>query len=576
MRRFSWMVGIVVWASLISGAGAAPVVGKAPVAAALARLEGWLAVGPHAAAWGDYLQLDLLRQEIERSEGADLDVLETTLRRLATNQPGLDLPPFLELRTALEGWLARATLPEGARLKAVTDSLLRRVAAGAATTESHRSLILVAEQRPIEEALRAQQEFGNRLTALRVLLSAYAQDPAPWLADEIGATLDWLSSTGKAEPVVAAVRDYYGHPNLWIDVSERTLAGGVEGAIERTIVVEDSILGTDVRGHGTTKATKSLIFAPHAERAVLRLRVSGTIDTMTLGRNGPARIHGRARTTFRAEKDFWLTADGLRALPADCTAETTTLSANIQSASPGVRGRIVKRVAQRQVRQQQAEADQIAARHAEDEIRDLVDQEASELVSQIDRCAIAPLLELAKDTGGSVRLHFCSGEGLLRIGAVVGPLGAPPGEPNLPLDSGLALRWHSTLGERWMESPLVKTFMASLQPSNPLTERLGAIVPANFVRTAGAWSQQLVQAAGSSPAEPETSPLSSSSLLSGKRLEEALERWLNQTFDPEITARGIALRGGRLGTVAPGGPGSDWLSVAWSTPEHPTRLARQQ
>lgn len=575
MKRLSWIAGLVVAVSMIGEADAAYAPSNAPVAAALDRLEGWLAAGPHAAGWSDYLQLAALRQELQRGVHADLDVVEATLRRLSENQPGLELRPFLELRTALEGWLARATLPHGARLKAVTDSLQRRLTAGIATTESHGSLILVAEHRPTEEALRAQQDFGNRLTALRALLSAYAQDPAPWLADEIGATLDWLSGTGKAEPLVAAVRDYYGHPNLWIDVSERTLAGGVDGAFERTIVVEDSILGTEVRGHGTTKATKTLVFAPHAERAVLRLRISGTVDTTTLGRNGAARIHSRALTTFRAEKDFWLTADGLTALPTVCTAETTTLSANVASASPGVRGRIVKRVAQRQVRQQKIEADQIAARHAEDQIRQLVDQEASELASQFERCALAPLLALANDSDGSVRLHFCSAQGLLRIGVVLGPLGAPPGEPNLPLDSGLALRWHLTLGERWMESPWVKTLMASLQPSNPLTERLGGIVPASLVRTAGAWSQQLVQSAGTTPAESETSPLASGSLISGQRLEEALERLLNQALDPEITARGIALRGGRLGTVAPGGPGSHWLSVAWTSPEPSTRLARQ-
>lgn len=585
MKRISWIACLVVGASLVGDTGAASPPSNAAVVAAIDRLEGWLSAGPHAAGWSDYLHLASLRQqlmrqelngqELKRGEHADQESAEATLRRLSENQPGLELPPFLELRTALEGWLARATLPDGARLKTVTDSLARRAAARTARTESHGSVILVAEHRPTEEALQAQREFGNRLTALRVLLSAYAQHPAPWLADELGATLDWLSNTGKAEPLVAAVRDYYGHPNLWIDVSERTLAGGVEGAIERTIVVEDSILGTDVRGHGATKATKTLILAPHAERAVLRLRVSGTIDTTTLGRNGPARIHSRARTAFRAEKDFWLTASGLKGLPAVCAAETTTLSTNVASASPGVRGRIVKRVAQRQVKQQQAEADQIAARHAEDEIRELVDQEASGLVSRLDRCAIAPLLALADDPTSPVRLQFCSAKGLLRIGVVAGPLGAPPGEANLPLDSGLALRWHSTLGERWMENPWVKTLMASLRPSNPLTERLGEIVPASVVRTAGGWSQQLVQATGASPAAPETSPLSSGSLIIGKRLEEAFERWLNQTLDPGITARGIALRGGRLGTIAPGGPGSDWLSVAWNTSEHPTRLARQ-
>lgn len=564
MTRFSGITSIIlVWACLFNGADGAPRVGKSEVAAALDRLEGWLADGPHAAGWRDYLRLDALHKEVVRIDGADLDALARTLERLTGNQPGLELSPFLELRTALEGWLARATLPDGARLKVVTDSLQQRLVT-ARKTENDAPLRLVAEQKPTAAAVQAQQEFVNRLTILRGLLSTYAQNPSPWLADEIGATLAWLGSTGKAEPLVAAVRDYYGHPNVWVDISERTLASGVEGPIERTLAVEDVILGTQVRGNGNTKATKTLIFVPHAERAILRLRVSGAIDTTTVGRNGPARIHSRARTTYRAEKDYWLSEGGLKALPTICTAETTTLSASVSAASPGVRGRIVKRVAQRQVRQQQAVADQIAARHAEDEIRELVDQEASELVGRIERCAIAPLLSLAKGSAGSMRLRFCSAPGRLRIGVVVGPLGAPPEEPTLPLEAGLALRWHSSVGERLMQYRAVKIVMDSVQPNNPLTERLGAIVPVRLAKTAGTWSQQLVQAP---PTATGVSESAAEPLALTARFEDALQRYLHELFDPQITTSGIAFRDGHWGTLSPGGPGFEWLSVAWNSPE---------
>lgn len=562
MKPFSWTLCVIAWMSLACCSEAATRNAKPPVAAALGRLDAWLAGGTHAAGWREYLQLDALRKEISQADSADLGVVEATLRRLSENRPGLELPPFLELRTALEGWLARAALPQGARLKAVTDSLQRRQSVAPGAKASHAPMTLVSEQRPAEEALRAQREFARRLTILRVLLAAYARDPTPWLADEIGATLDWLDASGNAEPLVEAVRDYYGHPNVWIDVSQRTLASGVEGALERTIAVEDSILGTTVRGKGTTKATKALIFAPHDERAVLRLHVRGTIDTATLGRNGPARIHSRARTTFRAEKDFWLSEEGLKALPTVCVAETTTLAAKVSAAAPGVRGRIVKRVAQRQVRQKGAEADQIAARHAEDEIRELVDQEASELVARIDRCAIAPLLSLADGSAGPVRLRFCSGKGLLRIGVVLGPLGAPPEEPNLPLDSGLALRWHSSVGERLMQYRAMKVIMASLQPRNPLAERLGAIVPTRLAKRAGTWSQQLV------PASPVTTnhlqPRSQTPEFTA-RIENALQLCLHEFLEPGLTTDGIALRDGRWGTLAPGGPGFEWVSVAWNS-----------
>lgn len=580
MRHLSWIT-FTAWIVFSSGADSAqpvptaPVatapVAAAPVAAALEQLEAWLADGPHAAGWRDYLHVDQLRKELRSGElgsgelgsgrPPDLHVFEATLKRLAADEPGLDRPQFLALRTALEGWLARASLPEGARLKAVTDSLEQRFAAYPKLGRRD-ELLLVAERGDPHGGQRDRQQFHNHLIALRALLGAYAERPSAWLAEEIGATLDWLSTRGGAEPLVAAVRDYYGHPNIWIDVSEKAMTDGVAGAIERPIVVEDSILGTAVRGHGLTKATKRLVFEPHAERAVLTLHVRGTIDTRTVGRNGPARIDSEARTTFRAEKKFWLTEQGVKSFPTLCTAATTTLSADVSAAARGIRGRIVKRVAQRQVWQQQTAADRIAARHAEAEIRDIVDQEATALVSRIEECAVTPLLALANGSGGSVRLRFCSAKGLLKIGLVLGPLGAPPNESGLPLESGFAIRLHSTVVERLMQHPWAETALASLQFGNPLTSGITAILPASLVKKADSWSQRLTHLTGAVPLETAAAP---APVLSGERLENAIEQWLNHLLAPEITRDGVALRGGRLGTLAPGGLGSDWTSLAWST-----------
>lgn len=575
MRRFSWIASWIVWASFTTCAAAAPSVGPTPVAAALDRLEVWLGGGPYAAGWRDYLHLDALRNELQRRDAPDLDVLESTLNRLAIQHQGLELRPFVELRAALEGWLAHATLPDGAHLKAVTDSLERRMWSHRPTHKHPGLMLLVAEQKEADAVQKAHQDIRNQLTTLRVLLVAYAHDRSPWLADEIGATLDGLAATGKAGPLVAAVRDYYGHPNVWIDVSERALASGVEGSLERTIVVEDSILGTTVRGHGRTKATKKVRFSPHAERAILTLEVSGTIDTTTVGHNGPARIHGRARTAFRAQKNFWLDETGIKGWPTVCTAETTTLSSDVHAASRGLRGRIVKRVAQRQVEEKKSEADRIAARHAEDQIRALVDREASDLVSQLDRCTVAPLLAFAKGSAGAIRFRFCSDAGLLRIGVVMGPLGAPPGEPKLPLATGVALRWHETMTDRMMQYRWAKMLLASVQPENPFTAGLGSILPASLVRTAGSWSHQLARATGAASAPMQSSSAQPEPPLSAERLEDAVEQWLNRWLDPGIAADGIALREGRLGTIAPGGPDSEWMSIVWRSPAPPGRLAQQ-
>jgi hypothetical protein len=529
-------------------------VGSRRVTEAIQSLDRWLAASPYRVAWQSYLRVDVLRRQLADPAHADLDQLAGVLARFSADKSQLRLAPVVRLRNAVESWLVLSSLPDGQHLATVAERIVRRTPAG-----------------PDGRAV------PSRLTALLLLLKEYAHHPEPRLADAIGDNLQWLARVPDAEPMVTAVRQYYGQPNIWIDISEAALVQAVESAIDREAAVSDQILGTAITGRARTRATTRLAVVPHREQARMTLTVTGTIDSQTVGSNGPARIHNRSLVRFRAEKKIVLDALGMRASPAVCTAETNTYAAEPTAVVPGVRGWVVRRVAARRVRRLRGQADEIASRHAERRIATLIDREADEQLREISQLAIDPLMGLAG--GDRSRLRFSSAAGVLRIGAIAGPLGAPPHTATFARQHPYSLRLHSTLLMRLRNHPLADVAVASLGLGDGLANAVAWVFPT--ARTAargdakssgGGWRTALAQVAGAQPTIG-AQALTAQPIFYRLELDRLLGGWLNWAFDPRIGEQGIALRQGQLGTLSPVGLASDWPTMGWSPPAAEPRLA---
>lgn len=525
-------------------------VGPERVREGLKSVDGWLAISAHRVAWRNYLQLDTLQRQLA-GDSPNLDHLAAVLNRLSEKRE-LRLAPVVGLRRAVQGWLAIASLPDGPHLHTVAESIARSSPDG-----------------PDRARLR------SRLVALTLMLMEYARDPQPHLADSIGENLDWLAARDQAEPFVTAVRQYYGQPNVWIDISQSALVRAVEGAVDRDAEINDFILGTAIAGRGRTRAATKLTVVPHSSQARMTMVVTGTIDTQTVGSNGPARIHSRSVVKFRAQKNLVLDAVGLRASPATCIARAATYETEPRAAVSGVRGWIVRRVAARRIQRLQGHADEIASRHAERRIAALIDQEADKQIADISRLAVSPLVALAG--GDRSRLRFSSVGGILRIGAIAGPLGAPPHEAIFARQHPYSLRLHSTLLVRLRSHPIADVAVASLGLNDGMNSAVAWLFPtaraaAHATSRGTAWTKTLAQLAGGRSPSPAKSFVGQP-LFYRLELDRLLGGWLNWAFDPRIDHQGIALREGQLGVLSPVGLASEWTTLGWSPPPVEPRLA---
>jgi hypothetical protein len=525
--------------------------GRAQARRALAEVDRWLGGSQHAEAWHDYLDTHALRRELARKGPADLAVVEGWLQGLTADTRHAAHPPLVTLRRSVEGWLARESLPEGRYLPAVVASILR--SPGGSRGESSRlgtGSTATSLERPSRGELRRQ------LVALAAMLSQYAERPDDGLAQSIDDELRRLDGAREASSLVDAVRDYYGHPNVWIDVSQELLDDRIARRIERTEPVSDVILGAAVSGSGHLRATSSLLIEASSERAVLKIAVRGQVDARTTGRKGPARIHSHSTTTFHAEKRLVIEETGLRTLPTVCKAETSAVSSDVSTAARGLLGRVVGGVVQRRWQASREAARQEAARHIEKQVADAVDREADEFVGRFERFVIAPIVGLANGGSTEARIRFCSQQGVLRIGVRRGPLGAPPGIPPVDPERLLTVRLHSSLVNRMgsfaLSEAVAPGYLKELSLFMPLRAFEGLVSPParllpSFSRTSS-WPPPIF----------------------GERPWRGLAlKWLGQTVGPRFDFGGIVLRDGRWGRLTPGELGGEWPLLGW----HPVAVS---
>jgi hypothetical protein len=331
----------------------------------------------------------------------------------------------------------------------------------------------------------------------------------------------------------------HGQPNVWIDVSEYLLDGVVERTIDRPEIVKDVILGTPLSGTGTVHAVSDLVIDPHDDHAAFKIIVSGHIDTNTISRSGPARVHSHTVTSFEAEKKLVLDRNGLTVLPADCEASARTIDSRVVPVKGGLSGRIVRRVGQRRWQGLRESAEREVAEHAQQQVMAAVDEEADDLLKQLDRVIVAPMLALAAGQDANPGLRFCSGKGILRIGLILGSSKTASEAPPYDDHRFVTVHVHSSLVEQlstsgWNKDPGDYFLLARIDPSLAWLDRIGATRRALGM----AW------------------------------------RWVDETIDARPTLNGIRLRDGQWGVLVPSGLGREWLSVKWQ-PAEGERLAGQ-
>jgi len=310
---------------------------------ALARLDTYLAPGKeNGKEWADHLQLNELRKQLE-TDSPDLAQLESLRKRFAVTYPGLSLPVFAEVKAALD---------------------------------TYASLIALQRQE------NAELEFGQRVDQLIEHLAQMGNDPNLDRRHLIGVATSWLERRGQAPRLVRGVRRHYGHPNLYVRTSEDLVGAGIAGPVDETEPLRDVILGTRIRGTGTTVGRTRVEFVPNERRAAIDVLLEGTNSSRTVGVNGPATIWNRGTTRLAGRKRILIDEEGLRSLDATSAAITRTKTTGLSTDFGPIIGCLADRIAWKKVGQMKGQGERIGSRHAEERIIARMNRQAQDMLAE--------------------------------------------------------------------------------------------------------------------------------------------------------------------------------------------------
>jgi len=376
---------------------------------ALGPLDRLLARSPSGADWRTYLDWPALTAQAASGTAADPAVLRRLQKQLDAEQNGLEMPPFAAVRRAVTAY---------------------------------------AEAADAAKDPNAQAVYGQRLEKLAAAVATGAATGTTDALDPVGPLLARLEESGQAPATVARVRSAVNRPNLFLDVDESLLGSAVNRAVDETSAINDTVLGTRVRGSGRTTGLVLLDFVPSLGRAVVDLKLDATNHSNTSGSQGPVTVHTLGTTTIGARKRILIDDQRVTALPVEAHADTDTRTAGI-GVNKRFGQRLIRKVASRKIAEMRPQAEAISAAKARDRVRTQFEEQTGSAIAQAARDYQSrfrgPLIErgwypeLLQMSTSDSRLSVTARKALAdQIGAFTAP-------PAVDADAVLAARVHETL-----------------------------------------------------------------------------------------------------------------------------------
>jgi hypothetical protein len=376
---------------------------------ALGPLDRLLARSPSGGDWRTYLDWPALAAQAASGAAADPAVLRRLQKRLDAEENGLEMPPFAAVRRAVTAYAEAADAAKDPNARAV---------------------------------------YGQRLEKLAAAVATGAATGTADALDPVGPLLARLEESGQAPATVARVRSAVNRPNLFLDVDESLLGSAVNRAVDETSAINDTVLGTRVRGSGRTTGLVMLDFVPSLQQAVVDLKLDATNHSNTSGSQGPVTVHTLGTTTVGARKRILIDDQRVTALPVEAHADTDTRTAGI-GVNKRFGQRLIRKVASRKIAEMRPQAEAISAAKARDRVRTQFEQQTGSAISQAARDYQSrfrgPLIErgwypeLLQMSTSDSRLSVTARKALAdQIGAFTAP-------PAVDADAVLAARVHETL-----------------------------------------------------------------------------------------------------------------------------------
>jgi len=165
-------------------------------------------------------------------------------------------------------------------------------------------------------------------------------------------------------PVVACVR-----------IPAELITKDASQSFQTLTPVNRVILGTHSRGQALCDGQVECRLREQKLGAVFECFITGTVRSSTCGVNGPALIDSTTLSCYEGSKLIVFDGRQLVTQPATLRAKTQIQIKGVDNSSPGLRGRIVRRVASRRAEESLGEAEAITNQLTVRELQEQIDRE---------------------------------------------------------------------------------------------------------------------------------------------------------------------------------------------------------
>lgn len=199
-------------------------------------------------------------------------------------------------------------------------------------------------------------------------------------------------------------------------VSERYLEELFARDINKHTSVSRVVLGTRATGSAHTKGRADVDTKPDQNDAAFYVRITGTTNSRTTGHNGPAIIYSRALTEWTAQKIVRFDGEEFTTTPATIKSETHIIPMGAGSVLPGLRGRIVSRVATQRARECNSTAERITGRDTDRQVLADVDRVVDGQIQKLNnRVENRPLMSFLLPKLDDVGVQFSTSSNCINI-----------------------------------------------------------------------------------------------------------------------------------------------------------------
>jgi hypothetical protein len=262
--------------------------------------------------------------------------------------------------------------------------------------------------------------------------------------------------------------------------------------IESYDPVDRVVLDTRAVGTSHTKGTMRVMLDEQSTTPTLLICFDGATCSSTVGQNGPAMIRSRTATNFRCMRQVTFTLEeGFQGAPAQVTTGTHLLVDSVTPDRPGLRGRIVQRVAWRRTNESHAQAQATIDRATQLDLKQEFEKSVDEYLSDLNR-QLEAARRIARLSGSEAKLRLqVVGDDRQSIALYLAPEGCRAELPELDEPRASA--------EVWIKRPAFSE--AATVFGNRTTNSLAAMVGSQIPALGGVLSGPLVALSASSADE---------------------------------------------------------------------------